>query len=237
MKLIIPMAGNGKRFQEAGYSDRKPFVKVNGKEMIDVVLNNLSCDIFSEIIFILKQEDSENLLKILLKNKLRNFSFCLLDNTTEGAACTVLSAYSHLDTDEDVIIANCDQYIDFNMLEFIQKSKNCDGMIACFESKDCDKKWSYAKVSNENIVTKVAEKSPISKFATCGVYYFKSGKTFIRAATKMISKNIRTNNEFYLCPVYNEMVDEQNVKIFLVKEMWGLGTPEDLDYFHKNFKI
>ena len=83
----------------------------------------------------------------------------------------------------------------------------------------------------------VAEKKVISNNATVGVYYWRYGKDFVKYAEQMIKNNIRVNNEFYVCPVFNEAIrDNKKIKIKNVDSMWGLGTPEDLDYFLKNYK-
>ena len=110
-----------------------------------------------------------------------------------------------------------------------------DGGILTFKSKH--PKWSYAKLDKKGYVSEVAEKKPISDHATVGVYYFKKGSNYVKAAEQMISKNIRTNNEFYVCPVYNECIlNGEKIKIFNIdsESMWGLGTPEDLEFFLKN---
>jgi NDP-sugar pyrophosphorylase family protein len=85
--------------------------------------------------------------------------------------------------------------------------------------------------------TEVAEKNPISSDATVGIYHWKKGSNFVKYADQMIEKNIRTNNEFYVCPVYNEAFkDGLKVKASLVDEMWGMGTPEELNNFLTHYK-
>ena len=105
-----------------------------------------------------------------------------------------------------------------------------DGGILTFTATH--PKWSFAKVNEEGYVTEVAEKNPISNIATVGVYFWKKGSDFVNYAEQMIKKDIRTNNEFYVCPVYNQAIqDGKKIKTFPVERMWGLGTPEDLTYF------
>ena len=126
-------------------------------------------------------------------------------------------------------MANSDQIVDWNSREFIYSmySKNADGGIATFKSSH--PKWSYAKTDDFNKVIEVAEKKPISNEATVGIYYWKHGSDFIKYAEQMIEKNLRVNNEFYVCPVFNEAInDNKHVYTFPVKKMWGIGTPEDL---------
>jgi len=98
-------------------------------------------------------------------------------------------------------------------------------------------KWSFAKLNGEGFVSEVAEKKPISKIATVGIYYWAKGSDYVKYAEEMIRKDVRTNNEFYVCPVFNEAIlDNKKVKVYSINErdMWGLGTPEDLDNFLKN---
>jgi len=97
-------------------------------------------------------------------------------------------------------------------------------------------KWSYAKISKIGLVTEVAEKKVISDNATVGIYYWKKGSDYVKFAERMIKKNIRYKNEFYVCPVYNQAIKE-NKKILIeqIHKMWGLGTPEDLEYFLKYY--
>jgi dTDP-glucose pyrophosphorylase len=101
--------------------------------------------------------------------------------------------------------------------------------------KSTHPKWSFAKINDDGYVTEVAEKNPISDIATAGIYYWKRGRDYVKYAEQMISKNIRFNNEFYVCPVFNEAIcDGKKIKTYDIEGMWGIGTPEDLNYFLKN---
>jgi dTDP-glucose pyrophosphorylase len=133
-------------------------------------------------------------------------------------------------------MANSDQIVEWNSREFLYEmhSKNADGGIATFKSTH--PKWSYAKINELGLVTEVAEKKPISDDATVGIYYWKHGSDFVKYAEQMIEKDIRVNGEFYTCPVFNEAIlDEKNVYTTTVNKMWGIGTPEDLNYYLANF--
>ena len=156
---------------------------------------------------------------------------------TEGAACTALLAKEFIDNEDPLFFANSDQWVDWNPIEFMYRMQetDADGGIVTFEATH--PKWSFAKVNESGIVTEVAEKNPISTHATVGYYYWKHGSDFVKYADKMIEKNIRVNNEFYVCPVYNQAIEDGKiVRIHEAKEMWGLGTPEDLEYFIKNLR-
>ena len=132
---------------------------------------------------------------------------------------------------------NSDQFVEWNSSEFLYKMNETksDGGIVTFKSTH--PKWSFAKINEIGLVTEVAEKNPISENATVGYYYWKHGSDFVKNAENMIKKNIRVNNEFYVCPVFNEAIKSGlKIKTFEIKKMWGLGTPEDLKYFLENYK-
>ena len=159
-----------------------------------------------------------------------------IDKLTEGAACTVLLAKKYINNSKPLVISNSDQFIEWNPSETMYNfsTKKVDGGILTFNATH--PKWSYAKIDKKYNVVKVAEKKVISNNATVGIYYWKEGKDFVKYANQMISKNIRVNNEFYVCPVFNEAIkDKKIIKIKKIDSMWGLGTPEDLDYFLKHY--
>ena len=235
MNVVIPMAGAGSRFEQAGYTFPKPLIEINNLPMIQVVVENLNID--ANYIFVVqKQHRQKYNLDSVLNLIAPNCKIVETDGLTEGAACTVLLTKESIDNDNPLILANSDQFVEWNSNEFLYKmyEQNLDGGILTFESTH--PKWSYAKVNDKGLVTEVAEKKPISNIATVGVYFWKHGKDFVHYAESMIAKNIRVNNEFYVCPVFNEAIaDNKKIKTFNIKKMWGLGTPEDLNAFLKNY--
>jgi beta-phosphoglucomutase-like phosphatase (HAD superfamily)/dTDP-glucose pyrophosphorylase len=238
MKVLIPMAGAGSRFQQAGYTFPKPLIEVNGKPMIQVVVENLNID--AQHIFIVQKEHYEKYnLRYLLNLIAPNCEIVQVDGMTEGAACTTLLAKQFINNGEPLLTANSDQFIDWDSNEFLysMQADGVDGGILTFPS--VHPKWSFAKVDEEGFVTEVAEKKPISNNATVGVYYWAKGSDYVKYAEQMIDNDTRVNGEFYVCPVFNEAVsDNKKVKTFNIPEngMWGLGTPEDLDRFVKEYK-
>ena len=236
MNVLIPMAGAGKRFFDAGYVFPKPLIEVDNKPMIQWVIESLNLQ--ANYIFIIQKEHQEKYnIKSVLKILQPECKIIELDHLTEGAACTTLLAKKYINNSNPLIIANSDQYINWNSSKALYdfNSKNLDGAILTFEA--IHPKWSYAKCNEEGFVTEVAEKKVISKNATVGVYYWKHGSDYVKSAEEMIEKNIRVNNEFYVCPVYNEfLAKNKKVKIHNVDKMWGLGTPEDLDNFIRSIK-
>ena len=236
MKIVVPMAGAGSRFETAGYTFPKPLIEVRGEPMIAKVVKNLNLQ--GQYIFLVQKTHYEKYnLQGLLTLIAPNCKIVQIDGLTEGAACTVLKAKEYINNNEPLIIANSDQYIKWNSFETISSfnHKDADGGILSFTS--VHPKHSFAKVDSNGYVTEVAEKNPISNNATVGIYHWKQGADFVRYAEQMISKNIRTNNEFYICPVYNEAIqDGKKIKISSVDEMWGMGTPEELNNFLTHYK-
>ena len=231
LNILIPMAGAGSRFQEAGYIFPKPLIEIYNKPMIQCVIDSLKLE--GNYIFIVQKEHQikyniNSVLKILKPN----CKIIELDKITPGAASTTLLAKKYINNNNPLVIANSDQYIEWDSIKSMYNfnSKKIDGSILTFEA--IHPKWSYAKVDENNLVIEVAEKKVISKNATAGVYYWKKGNDYVKYAEQMIKKNIRVNNEFYVCPVYNEAIlDKKKIIIDQVDEMHGLGTPEDLNNF------
>ena len=147
-------------------------------------------------------------------------------------------AKEFIDNDEPLVIANSDQFVEWDSNEFMYSmiADNVDGGIVTF--KGTHPKWSFAKLGQDGFVSEVAEKKPISNIATVGIYYWLKGSDYVKYTEQMIEKDIRTNNEFYVCPVYNEAIgDDKKIKVFPIEKMWGLGTPEDLERYVNDFNI
>lgn len=236
LNVLIPMAGAGSRFEQAGYTFPKPLIEVNGKPMIQLVVENLNMD--ANYIYVVQKKHREQYnLDSLLNLITPNCKIVETDGITEGAACTALLAKKYIDNDNPLFFANSDQFVEWDSNEFMYKMQetDSDGGMVTFTSTH--PKWSFAKINDSGLVIEVAEKNPISDIATVGYYYWKYGKDFVNYAEQMIEKNIRVNNEFYVCPVFNQAIDDnKHIRTFNVNRMWGLGTPEDLKYFLENHK-
>ena len=235
MNVLIPMAGAGSRFAEAGYTFPKPLIEVGNKPMIQVVTDNLNIE--AHHIFIVQKEHYQKYnLETVLKLIKPNCSIVQVEGVTEGAACTTLLAKKLIDNDKPLVIANSDQFVEWNANEVMYafSTEGIDGGILTFQSTH--PKWSYAKKNDSGFVSEVAEKKPISTNATVGIYYYKKGSDYVKCAEEMIKKDIRTNNEFYVCPVYNQLIEKGGkVRTKDIRKMWGLGTPEDLNNFMNNY--
>ncbi len=238
MKVLIPMAGAGSRFTKEGYTFPKPLIDVNGKPMIQTVVENLDFD--CEYIFLVRKEHIEKysgLINTLDRITNGKFEYVVVDGLTEGAACTALLAEEYIDNDEDLLIANSDQYIEYSPQNFLMLKNltSADAIVYTFNA--VHPKWSFVKTNSRGYAVEVAEKKPISNIATCGIYWYRHGSDFVKYAKQMIEKDIRVNNEFYIAPVYNELIQDGKALIpFYVHSMWGIGTPEDLRYFLEKSK-
>lgn len=236
MNVLIPMAGAGSRFEKAGYTFPKPLIEVGKKPMIQLVVENLNIE--ANFIYVVQKRHREKYnLDVLLSMITPNCKIIEVDGLTEGAACTALLAKDCINNNSPLFFANSDQFVEWDSNEFMYKMQetNCDGGIVTFKSTH--PKWSFVKIGEDGLVKQVAEKNPISDVATTGFYYWKHGSEFVKYAERMIEKNIRVNNEFYVCPVFNEAIsDGKRITTYDANGMWGLGTPEDLDYYVKTFK-
>jgi dTDP-glucose pyrophosphorylase len=225
------MAGRGRRFVEAGYSTPKPFIPIDGRPMIEHVLDNLALP-GARFIAIAREEHlvAESAAVDQLKARY-SVEFVTVDQVTNGAACTALFAHRLLDGDSPVLLANSDQIVESNLTAFTRdaEERELDGSILTFAATD--PKWSYARLGAGNLVVEVREKVPISPHATVGLYYFRCGSEFVRSAIDMIIRNDRVNGEFYVCPVYNYLIAAGGrVGIYEIESqaMFGTGTPADL---------
>lgn len=236
MNILIPMAGKGSRFEKANYIFPKPLIDVFGKPMIQVVIENLNIE--ANYIFVVQKEHYEKYaLKVLLNLVAPNCTIIQVDGITEGAACTTLLAKEFIDNDKPLLMANSDQYVEWDSNNFLYSmtSPEIDGGILTFKSTH--PRWSFAKLGEDGFVEKVAEKEPISDLATVGIYYWSKGSDYVKYAEQMIANEDRVNGEFYTCPVYQYAInDGKKIKTFNVDKMWGMGIPSDLEYFLENYK-
>lgn len=236
MQIVIPLAGEGSRFSQAGYTFPKPLIDIDGKPMIQRVVENLSF-FDAEFVFLVRQSHLntyriEELLRLITGGK------CIIvavEALTQGAACTVLLAKEHINNEEELLIANSDQIIEyrpenFQLLRSLPFNSRLIDFIWTFNATN--PKWSFAKTDLTGRIIEVAEKKPISDIATCGIYYWRQGSAFVGCAEEMLRRDIRVNGEFYVCPVYNLGIERgRQVYPFYVDKMWGVGTPEDLEVY------
>lgn len=221
------MAGLGNRFAEKGYSLPKPLIKIFGKPMIQLVVESLNVD--ANYIFIVqKAHRVQYHLDDVLDDIAPGCKIVEVDGLTDGAARTTLAAKDLINNDNPLLIANSDQVIVWDSSAFTSLLASQDAIALFFAN---DPKWSYAEIDSGKVI-KVAEKEVISDNASVGIYGWQKGSDYVRYAEQMIAKDIRTNNEFYICPVYNEAIqDGRTVVPYFVDKMHGIGTPEDMNNY------
>lgn len=238
LNIVVPMAGRGSRFSEVGYTQPKPLIPVMGRPMIQWVIENLTPRRDHRFIFICQKEHVENYgLEVTLSALAPGCKVIPIEGITEGAACTVLLASEYINNPDAMMIANCDQYIDASIDAYLDAmdSADADGLIMTMKADD--PKWSFVGLDDAGTwVTTVVEKQVISDEATVGIYNFRRGADFVRAAQTMIARDLRVNNEFYVAPTYNQLIAEgariayHNIGA-VNAGMYGLGTPADLTDF------
>ncbi len=237
MIIAIPIAGEGRRFLEAGWNIPKPLIQAKDRPMFEWALKSFDfLDLKKQtLIFIcLKEHIDEHNIDKELKKRYPNCIIIPVENVTRGQACTVLLAKEHINKPEPLIIFNTDTFFRSDLQETLQK-RDIDGIITVFESRN--PRFSYAKTGQNGFVVEVAEKKPISIHATVGMYHFSKGSDFVWAAERMIEKGITTNNEFYVGPAYNELINSgKKIMLDHSTEVWEFGTPESLKRFEEEFK-
>lgn len=239
LNILIPMAGAGSRFVKADFDKPKPLIDVGGVPMIQRVVENIGLP--GRYIFLVRRQHIRDYPSLIptLKSLAESVEIVEVEELTEGAACTALLAKKLIDNNTPLLTANSDQIQDWFARDFLDYSKNVDqdGIIITFHSDSENN--SYVKLNENNCVVEAREKVVISRWATTGVYYWHNGANFVKAAETMIEKDIRSNGEFYMCPVYNENIAMgQTIKIFHIDNHWPIGTPEELNvYLHERLGI
>lgn len=233
VNVVIPMAGMGSRFAVTGkYVLPKPLIDVMGKPMIHHVVDNIG--VKGQYIFIVQKEHYDKFhLHMILNAVAPGCKIVITNGVTDGAACSVLLAKKYIDNDCPLLIANSDQYLEWNAHEFLYRamSQDIDGCISTFHNDS--NKFSYARLDKSTgLVNQIAEKKVISEHATTGVYFWKFGYDFVKFAEQMIASNDRVNNEFYVAPVYNHAIEHgKRIKIVPCHTFHCLGTPKDLEKY------
>lgn len=237
INIVLPIAGRGSRFAEVGYTLPKPLIPVHGVPMIEVVVNNVRPRASHRFVFVALQEHLDHLgARETLQRIAPGCEIVPVREVTQGAACTVLLARKLIDNDDHLMLANSDQWVDVDINDYLAtlEGKSADGLIMTMRADS--PKWSYVGFDKDGWVNRVVEKQVISNEATVGIYNFRHGADFVRAADRMIGKDLRVNGEFYVAPTYNELFEEgKTIAVHNVGEegagMYGLGIPSDLESF------
>ena len=240
LNIVIPMAGRGSRFSDSGFNEPKPFISIFGRTMIELVVSNLRPKTPHRFIFVVQETHVGPYgLEAHLSSIAPGCEIIQLAEVTDGAAVTVLAARDLIDNAHALMIANSDQYIDYDIDEYLNffTDFSLDGLIMTMKADG--NKWSYVKQDESGRVVDIKEKIAISNDATVGIYNFSRGADFVAAADKMISLKEKQNGEYYVAPTYNYLPRSAKVRCFHIgevnKNFFGLGTPADLHRFMNFF--
>ena len=237
MKIVVPIAGSDDRFRQQGFPYPKPVIEIDGRPLIQHAFDCLRLTPEAEFIFIVRKEDD---LRFHLGDVLRlldpNCTIITTEGDTSGAACTALLAVDFIDSSEELLIANGDQVLNFDLNVTIQFFRNhrLSGGTVVFES--VHPRWSFVKTDSNKLVVEAAEKRPISRNATAGIYYFRQGSDFVEAAQSMILKGASIDGGFFVCPTFNEMILRQKrIGVFEIdREMYiSLATPQAVEEYEQ----
>lgn len=231
LNVLIPCAGEGKRFKDAGYADPKPLIPIKGRPMIEWVVDAIPYAIDHRLIFCVNDQDQE--VYQHLKKTYPNSVIQLIMCPTAGAACTCLGAEDFINGKDPLLIMNCDQIVRPDAVRYLVEEERPNANVLTMPS-DGSKKWSYVEINSGGDVVRVAEKIPISDRATCGLYWWAEGRYFITSTKAMLAADDRTNGEFYVAPSLNYLPRHYIIEETRSEEYGGfvgLGTPEDVKKF------
>ncbi len=229
MNIIIPMGGKGQRFIDAGYTVPKPFIDVLGTPMYQLAINNLANNAFDQFVFIVSKDHKDYLCDIL--------TFCprskivIIDQPVSGSVPACLLAEDYVPPFAPLVIANCDQIIDWNSYDFytLCNASSVDGIVPTF--KAVSNAHSYARQEN-GIVVEIKEKQVISDDALCGVHFWRTADMAFRSFRKSLAGPPHFNGDYYIAPTYNELIKEgKKIITYHTNGMTILGTPEKLEEY------
>lgn len=242
MHIIIPLSGIGKRFIDAGYSDPKPLIVVEGKPIIYHIIELFPGENKFTFICNDKHLKETNMREILLAKVPTANIFEVSVENRKGPVDAVLQAQELIDDLDQVIISYCDYGTEWDYIRFKKEMEDSkvQGGIACYIGFHPHMLGSdnYAFVRETNgLLDEIQEKKPftdnkMNEYASNGTYYFKSGAIVKKYFKKLIDLNISTNGEYYVSMVYNLLKqDNLETKIFTIKKMLQWGTPKDLEEY------
>lgn len=228
--LLVPIAGKGQRFVDDGFHMPKPLIMVDDKHIIDWSFLSINKDEY-DMVFVVRKEHVYNFgMDTILRNKFgEDIKIVETDKVTSGTVASCLLAKDFINNEQQLVIYTLDVHFQ-KQFSINDVDTDSDGFILTFKANN--PAYSYAELDENGLVLRTAEKEVISENAAVGIYYFKEGSTFVKYAEEMIDKNLRTNNEFYVCPLYNLMIENGlKVRTAQVDKMYLMGTPNELNFF------
>ena len=227
--VLIPMAGLGSRFSKEGYTVHKPLIEVAGKPLIRYSIDSLGLSDEWNVVIVARDLGGTYMKDV--QNAVPEATIIWIDELTTGATHTCLMAESTIDPEDELIITNCDQYLEWNVDEFLEKSRE-DGVVgSVLTYKSSDPKNSFCRISSGH-VTEIVEKEAVSEEALVGVHYWSKGKYFLESAKDQMSRKDKLN-ETYISETYQYLINSGNkiISVPINGKYWSTGTPEDLGIF------
>ena len=226
--VVIPMAGLGSRFTKAGFDVHKPLIKVGNKTLIRWSIDSLGLDNSWKLVIVAR--DLGGNYRTEVTNEIPEADIIWIDKLTSGATETALVATDYVDLDDELIITNCDQYLDWNVNEFLKCCNSGDGAVLTYHSTD--NKNSFCVTTNNNQVVEMVEKQAVSDKALVGVHWWKKARDFIVSAQLQV-ENKTADIETYISESYNTLINQgKNILAVPINgNFWPIGTPEDLSKF------
>lgn len=239
MTFIIPMAGKGTRFVQEGYAVPKYMIKVKGKTLFEYALESLPLEVADKLIFICLEDHESFHVSDFIQKKTNhnNIKIVKLNQTTRGQAETVYQCKNLIAANDEILIYNIDTSFKSTKLKNLLNDRDLkkDGIIGAFIDESTDTKWSFAICDDKENVIKTTEKDKISNYALTGLYHFSNANDFFRIAQQWIKSNKTIHNEFYIAPMYNDLIMEgKKFALDIADTFIPLGTPQDVKNFESN---
>ena len=239
MQIIIPMAGQGSRFKSVGIDTPKPLIVVDGETLAEHSIKTLGID--GKFIFITRTfENQEDNLKLteIFNRTCKDFIEIRIDEKHLGAAHSALFAEGVLDINDELIITNSDQHLEWDgaaFKKFVDSNTYADGSVVLYSSTN--PKNSFALLGPGHHISAIAEKQPISSDALIGVHYWRYAGDFIASAKRLVSDYKELGYpEAYVSTTYNYLINDKKVILGYIidnNEYQSLGTPEDLKEYYE----
>lgn len=245
LNFVIPMAGEGRRFKEAGFENPKYMIRIKDKTLFEWALESLPLSISNQIVFVCLKEHEKHhkvsaFIKKIMNKKYPKLGYRIISipKITRGQVETVLACKKYINNNHSLAIYNIDTHFKSSRLKsklLTIKNQNTDGILGVHNSNDPN--LSFVKLSSDGFVKRTKEKQAISNMASTGLYVFTRGSDFVKAAEYMIKNRIKTNNEFFVAELYNILIKKgKKFTVDIAEEFIPLGTPDDLENFSNSKK-
>lgn len=253
MRILMPMAGEGKRFADAGYKIPKPLIPTTDRRdgnqypMVICAMRDVPEEYSnnSQPIFVIRTDYYKDIRHVILKY-FPNAKLIGVDHLTEGQACTCLLAKDMINNDESLFIAGCDNGMVYDKKAFDLVSQEADVLVFTYRNDESVLAnpnaygWVFTN-GNTDRVTGISVKKPISDnplndHAVVASFWFAKGSDFVRCAEEMISANDRVNGEFYVDKIIHYCLKNGlDTRVFEIERYIGWGTPKDYERYEKTF--